>query len=239
MRPRKVEDIAAALQLAIRAGEYASGTRLPSERQLADQMRVARSTLRAALGELEKDGYLNRSIGCKGGWFVTDLSRPAGEWWRAMSRNRKELRDILDHRIAVECRAAELAAERRDVRTLEAMRATVERMREMLVPISAGRVDEETAAGLHALDSEFHTLLGRASGSRRIREAVQRSRAELFAAEVTLTYMELPASLPADHAAIVEAITRKDATAAGLAMRRHIEHGAEIWLRPAAIPEAC
>lgn len=68
-------------------------------------------------------------------------------------------------------------------------------------------------------------------------EAVHLVRAELFAAESHSTYLELPEELPCDHARILDAIDRRDPLAAADAMRRHIEHGAKVWLRPAGTTE--
>lgn len=234
MRPRKVEDVAGGLRLQIQGGHYQSGSRLPAERELARTVAVARTTLRSALAQLESEGYVSRKLGAKGGWFVTDLSRPADEWWQEMARHQEELRDIIDYRLAVECRAVELAAVRRRPETLRAMRRTLSRMRDILTDSPPARVDENTAAHLHLLDGEFHSLVTSAAYSKRLQEAVLLVRAELFAAESSSTYMELPGGLPRDHAEILEAIEARDSVAAAAAMRRHIEHGAAVWLRPAA-----
>lgn len=54
----------------IRAGGYRPGDRLPSERELADRLGVSRSTLRLALHDLERSGYVVRRPGRGGGTFV-------------------------------------------------------------------------------------------------------------------------------------------------------------------------
>lgn len=60
--------VARELSDAINRGVYPPGSRLPGERQLADQLHVSRSTLRAALGDLEGEGRIARSP--QRGWFV-------------------------------------------------------------------------------------------------------------------------------------------------------------------------
>ncbi len=62
--------IAAHLEVAIRSGELAVGTRLPAERELAASLGVSRMTVRQALGTLERDGLVRRVAGRSGGTFV-------------------------------------------------------------------------------------------------------------------------------------------------------------------------
>jgi GntR family transcriptional regulator len=68
----------------IERGSVAPGERLGAERDLAERMGVARSTIRAALADLERSGVVRRSRGRAGGIFVAerkverDLSSLAG-----------------------------------------------------------------------------------------------------------------------------------------------------------------
>jgi GntR family transcriptional regulator len=64
----------------VQAGEFRAGARLPSEPDLAQDLGVSRSSLRAAIALLEEDGLLRRLHGS--GTYVThkpllrnDLSR--------------------------------------------------------------------------------------------------------------------------------------------------------------------
>ena len=66
---------------AIRLGLLRPGSRLPSERDLADQLRISRSTLRQALTTLVQSGHLVSVRGRAGGTFVAadpPLSQDAG-----------------------------------------------------------------------------------------------------------------------------------------------------------------
>jgi GntR family transcriptional regulator len=66
--PTIAMQIAGDLNRAIDRGIYAPGTRLPGERQLAEEIHVSRSTLRTALEKLEQNGRIVRSA--QRGWFV-------------------------------------------------------------------------------------------------------------------------------------------------------------------------
>lgn len=75
-RGRHGRDVESALRGAIRDGQLRSGTRLPSSRDLAGQLGVARGTVTAAYGQLAAEGYLTarrgsgtivtESLGCTG-----------------------------------------------------------------------------------------------------------------------------------------------------------------------------
>ncbi|GIH13658.1 FadR/GntR family transcriptional regulator [Rugosimonospora africana] len=74
------------LAQAIRLGVVGVGERLPPERELADQLRVSRVTLREAIRALREAGFLESRRGRTGGTFVVDSNgtgpvvraRPAG-----------------------------------------------------------------------------------------------------------------------------------------------------------------
>lgn len=72
--------IADALQAAVQGGELAAGARLPTQRALADALRISTGTATAAYLEAERRGLVRRHVGR--GTFVaspgTRVARPAG-----------------------------------------------------------------------------------------------------------------------------------------------------------------
>ncbi|MBR1166019.1 FadR/GntR family transcriptional regulator [Bradyrhizobium liaoningense] len=70
---RLYRQVADQLRSLIDSGEYAVGSRLPTERELAEQLKVSRPTVREALIALEVEGRLRIRVGS--GIYVTD---PAG-----------------------------------------------------------------------------------------------------------------------------------------------------------------
>ena len=54
----------------IRMGDYKAGDRLPTEKELMEQLQVGRATVRAALNELEHEGQVEKRHGI--GTFVKE-----------------------------------------------------------------------------------------------------------------------------------------------------------------------
>src|ERR1700752_5265951 len=74
--PTTFEETVERLGTAFPLGPRAPGTRLPPERDLADELGISRSTLRQALTTLVQSGHLVSRRGRSGGTFVTDRPPP-------------------------------------------------------------------------------------------------------------------------------------------------------------------
>src|SRR5947207_10677052 len=106
--PTTFEETVERLGTAIKVGLLPPGSRLPPEREMAEQLHIARSTLRQALTSLVQSGHLVAARGRGGGTFVAEtppltvgpIPDPQAQ------------RDMLDYRVAIETGAAMLAAER-------------------------------------------------------------------------------------------------------------------------------
>src|SRR6187455_2001201 len=70
--PSTFEETVERLGTAIRLGLLTAGSRLPAERELADQLGISRSTLRQALTTLVQSGHLVSQRGRGGGTFVSE-----------------------------------------------------------------------------------------------------------------------------------------------------------------------
>ena len=119
--PTTFEETVERLGTAIRLGLLPPGSRLPSERDLAEQLRISRSTLRQALTTLVQSGHLVSVRGRAGGTFVAadpPLSQKAGS-----EPLGAHARAVLDYRVAIETGATVLAAERATDEDLEHARA--------------------------------------------------------------------------------------------------------------------
>lgn len=70
-RPKQIyEQVAEQIRAAITAGTYPPGTRLPSERDLAQRLQVSRPAVREAIGALQNDGMVVTRHGS--GTYVTE-----------------------------------------------------------------------------------------------------------------------------------------------------------------------
>ena len=123
--PTTFEETVERLGTAIKLGLLGPGTRLPSERDLAAQLGIARSTLRQALRTLVQSGHLHAVRGRAGGTFVSDAPPLHGS---DLGHLPADWRGVLDYRVAVEMGAAALAAERATPRALDRMATLVDRM---------------------------------------------------------------------------------------------------------------
>jgi GntR family transcriptional regulator, transcriptional repressor for pyruvate dehydrogenase complex len=214
--PTTLEETVERLGTAIRLGILGPGTRLPSERELAEQLGISRSTLRQAITTLVQSGHLTSIRGRGGGTFVVQ-EPPLAEGSPA-GPVREDWHEVLDLREAIEVGAATLAAERAGDDDIALMRDCVERM------AAATEFDDYRRA-----DVRFHIAIAQASGVARLVALMTEVHAEV--SELIAHIAHPPEVLEhsnSEHARVIEAITRRDATRAVRLVRRHLEGTAHI-----------
>jgi GntR family transcriptional repressor for pyruvate dehydrogenase complex len=211
--PTTFEETVERLGTAIRVGLLAPGSKLPSERALAAELGISRSTLREALTTLVQSGHLVSQRGRRGGTFVAD-EPPLAE---AEAGGDEGLGDsawaVLDHRVAVEAGAVLLACERCRPEDLDRLEALAERM--------AGARDFED---YRRADIRFHIGIAEAARSPRLvteMTEVQGQMSELIARiahpEQVLTHSN------EQHRRLVRLLGKGDSQRAVGLMREHIE----------------
>jgi DNA-binding FadR family transcriptional regulator len=208
--PTTFEETVERLGTAIRLGLLVPGSRLPSERSLANQLGISRSTLRLALTTLVQSGHLVSSRGRSGGSFVAERP-PLAE--RDGSPLGEEAWAVLDHRVAIEVGATILAAERADAEELERLDHFVKKM--------AGAHDFEY---YRRVDIRFHIGVAEAAHSPRLVKAmteVQGQMSDLIALiahpDQVLTHSN------EQHGELLTLLRRGDASRAVRLMREHIQ----------------
>ena len=143
----------------VKSGDLHVGDRLPSERDLAAQMRISRPTLREAVKVLAEAGVLEVRRGQSGGIFVASEVVP-----RELLHSRQEIRfsevaGVLEARRLLEPRVAQLAAVHASDEDFAAMARTIERQREVAAGDDFLR-NEDLFLGL---DLKFHLAMARAT----------------------------------------------------------------------------
>ena len=194
-------------------GNWPPGTRIPGERELCQQLGIARTSLREALKALELIGLLESRVG--DGTFVCPrsefLSRPL--LWALTATDHAELREITEARMMIERDLAGLAAERGTPEELDAIAATVEDMRTAL----------EHNVSIIDADMAFHLAIARAAHNEVLHNAVQLLRNLLkHLITLKLAIPGVPANVLRQHEVILNAINSRDAEAARDAMFVHL-----------------
>ena len=209
--PTTFEETVERLGTAIRLGILGPGIRLPSERELADQLGISRSTLRQAITTLVQSGHLMSVRGRGGGTFV--VQEPPLAEGSPTGPVREDWREVLDLRAAIEVGTATLAADRASEDDLALMRECVDRM------AAATDFDDYRRA-----DIRFHMAIAEASGVPRLVGLVGEVEAEV---SELIAYIAHPPEVldhsNAEHARMIDALERRDATRAVRLLRRHLD----------------
>ena len=95
----------------ILSGDLGIGAPLPTEHQLSDDYGVSRATVRAALGKLKDDGYIDSRRGS--GTFVKEREDPQVLRAFAPMSSLRDLEKCFEARSVIESEIAAIAAERR------------------------------------------------------------------------------------------------------------------------------
>ena len=210
---RLYRQIADHLSSLIASGEFPEGSRLPSERDLAEQLGVSRPSVREALIALEVAGKVEVRVGS--GIFVA-ARRPV-----ALVDPSKEGQgpfELLRARGLVEGEVAAEAARAAKPEELDIVRAAVDEM----------RLRQRRNLSAEGADRDFHLGIARATHNSALASVVQdlwdRGRGDIWKRmEHHFQTPELRAAILGDHQAILAALETRDARGARAAMRRHLE----------------
>ena len=214
------EQVALFLLERIQLGEFLPGHRLPSERDLSEELGVSRTALREGLRWLEYRKYVEIHRGKYGGAVVQPTTPEL-----ALERVQGQVTDLvelLEYRLLVEPRAAELAATRISDQELDRLRAL--HHRQMTDP---GLSRPEA----RAIDAEIHDIIAHASGNRHLARAVRDARAQLtLGLDLTEHTLTRARKSRTGHAQVLDALERHDPSTARSFMKRHIAATGETIL---------
>jgi len=220
------EKVFAFLRERLLAGSLKPGDRLIPERELAAQLGVSRPAVREALRALTMLGIVE--ILDRVGTVVRrpDVSVLSDFFTFALAQQADLIDDVMEARIAIECQAVRLAAERATIADFERMQRALATIAETIDdPEAGGMADFEFhAAIVQAAHSETLSVLHASMGALLTRS--HRSRRELVQAFGTMK-----AYLIDDHKRIFDAIVGRDPERADATLRRHFAIGDEYRRR--------
>lgn len=209
-RQKASERVDRALAKLLSAPEQGPGSKLPTERALADQLSVPRSAVRSALSRLEAQGRVVRIIGS--GTYVAE-NRGSGA--RAGGQDASP-REIMETRMLVEPQLAALVV-------AHANGADLEKIRHAMCQAEAA-IDFE---GFELWDGNFHQALANATHNRLMIEVyhtitMARDQAEWGELKRRSITAERRALYEREHREIVEALQTRNAERARKALETHL-----------------
>jgi GntR family transcriptional repressor for pyruvate dehydrogenase complex len=197
------------------------GDKLPSERELAETLRVSRSSIRDAIRSLELMGMVEPRQGA--GTIVREISSESlvNPLANAIKRKEELIGELLDFRKMLEPQLAARAATRVSPNQISEMEQILERQEQKLRDGESAIVE----------DSEFHYAIALASGNSVVLRVLDTLMDLLRdSRERSLQVEGRPQKSLAGHRRILAALKRHDGEAAKAAMRRHIENVEKIVL---------
>ncbi|WP_111495333.1 FadR/GntR family transcriptional regulator [Marinobacter bohaiensis] len=202
---------AQALQRKITSADYAPGSRLPSQRALAESLGISRTSLREAISMLEALGLVRSHPG-KGVYVSERTPHSSDDVPRGPAGVTAE--SIFQLRYIVEPAAAALAA-RHGNTAVDELQETQGQLERALT-----RLDLVAAA---EWDLEFHKRIARHSGNPSLAEVMQESRIKIgYSLRLPFANTQRVWETVDEHRAVIQAVATGDAEQARRAMQRHL-----------------
>jgi GntR family transcriptional repressor for pyruvate dehydrogenase complex len=200
----------------------APGDRIPTERELSEQLAVSRSTVREALQLLQALGTLEIRHG-SGTYVAASPARTEElrqEWRRWTQRHAARVHELLEVRQGIESFAAELAAHR--VAFAPGSAPGLDAMEEALEVMAEAR-DAGDVAVLVRADMLFHRALSEATGNFALVELTELISGELVRERAASWDLDgRPDRSLVEHREIYRAVRAGDANAARAAVLSHL-----------------
>jgi GntR family transcriptional repressor for pyruvate dehydrogenase complex len=216
--PRVYSVVVEQIRALIESGELKPGDKLPTERSLAEQLGISRSSVREALSALEVLGVIQSRQGL-GNYVANHEAADLSEDKFEDLIEAEGTLEIVEARLLFEPGAAALAAQRRTEADLRALQSCITEMERL---VGEGQDSWEPDWGFHvALANACHNPMVTALAdviTQRVRGRLwQLMREQNYAGEP-----ERPRQYLERHRRIYQAIVRGDSEAAEDAVRRHL-----------------
>ncbi|MBJ7414081.1 MAG: FadR family transcriptional regulator [Niveispirillum sp.] len=213
------DDLFVKLEAQIRSGQLPPGSRLPTQKEIAEAENVSRTVVREAVARLTAQGLAVSRQGS--GMYVADTAE-----YRAFQITKDELHELadivklLEMRLGVETEMAGLAAARRTTADIGAIQDALQAMRDLRGdPVAAAKADTAFHMAIaRATQNDYYARFVEFLGLRLVppRNLYLRDQPE----EAHQAYAE---KVHGEHEAILDAIVRMDPTRAREAARHHMQ----------------
>ena len=229
VRRRKLyEEVTNGLLDYIQSEKLQPGDQLPSERELMTWFEVGRPTVREALQNLERLGFVTISHGERARISQLDFGRVFEQMGVTtqflLNKSDKMMGEMKEARLLFERQMVRRAAETRTGDDVTALRE--------LVNEQASAKDEQNAAQFMRCDMQFHTRIASVGGNS-IYPAVSMAILS-WLQKFYLDQLRVSGSEDltiAEHVAIADAIERQDADRAEAALSGHLNRSNELYQR--------
>ncbi|MEZ0212115.1 MAG: FadR/GntR family transcriptional regulator [Xanthobacteraceae bacterium] len=217
---RLYQQVADQIRGLLQNGHFEIGSRLPAERDLAQQLGVSRPSLREALIALEIDGTVEIRMG-SGIYVAAAVERRT----LAQAATGESAVELMEARATVEAAVIGLAGARFTPAALRELRLTLEAM----------RADIEEGRKPLGHDRQFHLAIAEQSGN----SVIVRLVGELFDerhSPISSRFRERFDTPPrwrhalAEHEAILAALEARDVPLAQMRMHAHLEESKRRWI---------
>ena len=211
------DEVATWLVKEIQGGRFASGTHLPSERNLAEQFGVSRAVVREALSQLKSDGLISAQQG-RGVLVNATEQHLSFRLSGASIHSKKEFQDALELLMAFEVAAARYAGKRRTTKDIK-------EIEKGLVGMDYAIINDQPT---YDQDFAFHLAIVEATHNphfRRLNGYLEKCVRRFIRKAATNTAAHHKNAIPMvrkEHQAIFDAIVARDPEAAAKAAEQHL-----------------
>ncbi len=212
---RASEEVFTQIKSSILAGQFPSGSKLPSELELTDAFRVGRGVIREALRMLELSGFLMIRPGHGGGAYITDLTfdHVENSFLDLFQSNTLSMAEVARVRLFVEPEVARLAA----------LNFNPSHLKRLDAAEAGEHISFKSESERISCLTKVHKVLAGICGNQFF-EAIIRAMMKITA-EVVLTVVSDLDALhgPGEHRSLIEAVKAGDGPHAAEEMTAHLK----------------
>ena len=210
-----VQQVAENIKEYILSGSVEVGQKLPSEKELCDQMSVGRGTVREAFRILQTSGFVEIKPG-RGAFVARTQEQELENIVEWFMQNEVELRDVIEIRTALEPLAIRLTIQRCSDADIAQLARTHEKF--------MAAIENHDVAAIAKYDEKFHNQIVEKSQNkllisinRKVSECAQAFRSKTFLVEQNVKNAIEP------HRNIMDSISARDINKAERYMRSHLD----------------